>query len=251
MLLMDEYKSTGNVYVMPEFVKFILKENGSYLNSLLFPQAEDKMTSHNPIFAFVLHTDSNDAWVSSGMDYQVTICYDLKFLDVSTGSREYAELTSIFQNIMQCKVNFLAFSSFERAIGLYASLLEILVPNKQNGEFCATFRRETSSMADMHLYLVLQQVLHKHALDGGIWRCEAEHSWCDFFKDLNRLYWYHDYVMFLVDAVKRDGYSVSNVEAAAFDVRRSETANREQMGITRARQSLLELLKKAYKYTLV
>lgn len=251
MLFMDEYQSTGNVYVMPEFVKFILKENGSYLNSLLFPQAEDKMTSHNPIFAFVLHTDSNDAWVSIGMNYQVTICYDLKFLDVSTGSREYAELTSIFQNIMQCKVNFLAFSSFERAIGLYASLLEILVPNKQNGEFCATFRRETSSMADMHLYLVLQQVLHKHAVDGGIWRCAAEHSWCDFFKDLNRLYWYHDYVMFLVDAAKRDGYSVSNVEAAAFDVRRSETANREQMGITRARQSLLELLKKAYKYTLV
>ena len=251
MLRMDEYQSTGNVYVMPEFVKFILKENGSYLNSLLFPQVEDKMTSHNPIFAFVLHTDSNDAWVSRGMNYQVTICYDLKFLDVSTGSREYAELTSIFQNIMQCKVNFLAFSSFERAIGLYASLLEILIPNKQNGEFCATFRRETSSMADMHLYLVLQQVLHKHPVDDGIWRCEAERDWCDFFKDLNRLYWYHDYVMFLVDAVKRDGYSVSNVEAAAFDIRRSETANHEQMGLTRARQSLLELLKKAYKYTLV
>jgi hypothetical protein len=251
MLLLDTYESTGNVYVMPEFVNFILKENGTYLNSLLFPRAEDKMTSHNPIFAFILHTDSHDAWVTKGMNYQVTICYDLKFLDVSAGSREYVELTSIFENIMQCKVNFLAFSSFERAVGLYTGLLEMMI--HQHGEFCATFRRETSSMADMHLHVVLQRVLHKNAVDDGLWRCEAERSWCDFFKDLRRLYWYHDYVMFLVGAAKRDGYSVSNVEAAAFDIRHSADANptHEQMGTTRAKQSLLELLKKAYKYTLV
>lgn len=237
---------------MPEFVNFILKENGTYLNSILFPGVDDKVTSHNPIFAFVLHTDSSDAWVSKGMNYQVTICYDLKFLDVHPDSREYVELTSLFQNIMQCKVNFLAFSPFERAIGLYTKLFEIIIhqPNKQNGEFCATFRRETSSMTDMHLHLALER--YKHPVDHALWRCEAENSWCDFFKGLDRLYWYHDYVMFLVDSVKRDGYSMSNVDAALLEIRQAETTNQtcNELTITRTKQSLLELLKKAYKYTL-
>ena len=253
MLLLDVYHSAGNVYVMPEFVNFILKENGTYLNSVIFPGADDKATSHNPIFAFIFHTDSNDAWVAKGMNYQVTICYDLRFLDVRPDSKECAELTSLFQNIMQCKVNFLAFSSFERALGLYTRLLDLMMhhPNKENGEFCATFRRSTSSMADMHLHLVLQRLLH-HTVDDGLWRCETQHSWCDFFTDLNRLYWYHDYVMFLVDVVKRDGYSESNVEAALFDIKQTETTNQahEQLCTTRAKQSLLDLLKKAYKYTL-
>jgi len=167
--------------------------------------------------------------------------------------KECAELTSLFQNIMQCKVNFLAFSSFERALGLYTRLLDLMIhhPNKDNGEFCATFRRSTSSMADMHLHLVMQRLLHT-TVDDGLWRCETEHSWCDFFTDLNRLYWYHDYVMFLVDVVKRDGYSESNVEAALFDIKQTEKTDQahEQLCTTRAKQSLLDLLKKAYKYTL-
>lgn len=252
MLHLDVYQSSGNVYVMPEFVNFILKENGTYLNSLLFPRVDDKVTSHNPIFAFILHTDAIDAWVTKGMNYQVTICYDLKFLDVRADSKEYVELTSLFQNIMQCKVNFLAFSSFERALGLYTRLLEIMIdqPNKESGEFCATFRRETSSMADMHLHLALERC--KNNSDHALWRCETVHSWCDFFNSLDRLYWYHDYVMFLVDPVKRDGYSMSNVDEALFDIRKAETKNQthEELAITRTKQSLLELLKKAYKYTL-
>ena len=58
--------------------------------------------------------------------------------------------------------------------------------------------------------------------------------------------------MFLVDVVKRDGYSESNVEAALFDIKQTETTNQahEQLCTTRAKQSLLDLLKKAYKYTL-
>ena len=255
MLLMDAYHSAANVYVMPEFVNFILKENGTYLNSVIFPGVEDRATSHNPIFAFIFHTDSNDAWVAKGMNYQVTICYDLRFLDVRPDSKECAELTSLFQNIMQCKVNFLAFSSFERALGLYTRLLDLMIhhPNKENGEFCATFRRSTSSMADMHLHLVLQRLLH-HPVDDGLWRCETQHSWCDFFTDMNRLYWYHDYVMRLVDAPHRDGYSISNVESIAYEIAQTQRINREtqtseQLSTIRAKQSLLELLKKAYKYT--
>jgi len=252
MLRLDVYQSPGNVYEMPEFVNFILKENGTYLNSILFPGSDDKVTSHNPIFAFVLHTDSSDAWVTKGMNYQVTICYDLKFLDVRADSKEYVELTSLFQNIMQCKVNFLAFSSFERAVGVYTKLLEIMIdqPNKESGQYCATFRRETSSMADMHLHLALERF--KHQSDHALWRGETQNNWCDFFKSLDRLYWYHDYVMFLVDAVKRDGYSMSNVHEALLDIRKAETTNQthEELAITRTKQSLLELLKKAYKYTL-
>jgi len=249
MLRLDVYQSPGNVYVMPDFVNFILKENGTYLNSILFPGVDDKVTSHNAIFAFILHTDSNDAWVTKGMNYQVTICYDLKFLDVHAESKEYVDMTSIFQNIMQCKVNFLAFSSFERAIGLYTRLLELMI-SRENSEYCATFRRETSSMADMHLHLALERF--KNPVDNALWRSDIEHSWCDFFKGLDRLYWYHDYVMFLVDSAKRDGYSMSNVDAALFDTRQAETANQthEELAITRTKQSLLELLKKAYKYTL-
>ena len=252
MLLMDAYHSAANVYVMPEFVNFILRENGTYLNSLLFPGVEDKTTSHNPIFGFILHTDPNDAWVAKGMNYQATICYDLRFLDVLPDSKEHEKLASLFQNIMQCKVNLLAFSSFERALGLYTRLLEIMIRRPENGEFCATFRRNTSSMADMHLHLVLQRLLH-HTVDDALWRCATEHSnWCDFFTDLKRLHWYHDYVMCLVDVVKRDGYSVSNVEVALFDVKKIETTDQvhQNLPTTRAKQSMLDLLKKAYQYTL-
>jgi hypothetical protein len=252
MLFLDTYHSTGNVYEMPEFVNFILKENGTYLNSILFPSAEDKVTSHNPIFAFILHTDSCDAWVTKNMNYQVTICYDLKFLDVHADSSQYAELVSIFQNIMQCKVNLMPFSSFERAVGIYTKMLEILVHQPKTGDlhFCATFRRETSSMPDMHLHLVLQRFLNKRAVDDVVWRCEAKQNWSDFFSNFEHLYWYHDYVMCVVDAVQRDGYSMSNVQSSILDVKENESQTPEELAIIRAKQSLLDLLKKAYKYTL-
>jgi hypothetical protein len=234
-------------------VNFILKENGTYLNSLLFPGVDDKVTSHNAIFAFILHTDSNDAWVTKGMNYQVTICYDLKFLDVHAESKEYVDMTSIFQNIMQCKVNFLAFSSFERAIGLYTRLLELMI-SKENSEYCATFRRETSSMADMHLRVVLQCFLgQQDAIQDSLWPCDGGQVWGEFFNDSSRVYWYHDYVMRLVDATHRDGYSVCNVEAIAHEITQTQRKNHksqtsEQLATIRAKQSLLELLKKAYKY---
>lgn len=254
MLFLDVYRSAGNVYEMPEFVNFILRENGTYLNSILFPSIEDKMTSHNPIFAFVLHTDSSDAWVTKSMNYQVTICYDLKFLDVRADSSQFKELVSIFENIMQCKVNLLEFSSFERAVGIYTKLLQILVhqPKTENIEFCATFRRETSSMSDMHLHLVLQRFMHRPTNDDAIWRCEPKQSWSDFFSTLTELHWYHDYVMCLVGAVKRDGYSLSNIESSIFDIKKNESLHPspEELAVIRAKQSLLNLLLKAYKYTL-
>jgi hypothetical protein len=53
--------------------------------------------------------------------------------------------------------------------------------------------------------------------------------------------------MHIVKAVKRDGYSICNVEAAAHDIRKS-TKTKEELSIVRAQQSLLDLLKKAYKY---
>ena len=254
MLFLDEYRSAGNVYEMPEFVNFILKENGTYLNSVLFPSTEDKITSHNPIFAFILHTDSDDAWVTKSMNYQVTICYDLKFLDVHADSSQFTQLVSIFENIMQCKVTLLPFSSFERAVGTYAKLLHILLdqPKTDNTEFCATFRRETSSMSDMHLRLVLLRFMHNPTVCDAIWRCETKQSWSDFFSTFDRLHWYHKYVMFLVDAVQREGYSMSNVEASMFDIKQKEYVNQshEQLAMLRAKQSLLSLLMKAYKYTL-
>jgi len=254
MLFLDKYHSAGNVYEMPEFVNFILKENGTYLNSILFPSTEDKITSHNPIFAFILHTDSNDAWVTKSMNYQVTICYDLKFLDVRVDSSQFTQLVSIFENIMQCHVTLMPFSSFERAVGTYAKLLHILIhqPKTENTEFCATFRRETSSMSDMHLHLVLQQFIYKPVVDDAIWHCETKESWSDFFSTFDRLHWYHKYVMFLVDTVQREGYSLSNVESSLFDIKKKECVNQthEERAMLRAKQSLLHLLMKAYKYTL-
>jgi hypothetical protein len=112
------------------------------------------------------------------------------------------------------------------------------------------FRRDNNNMVDMHLRLVLQRFLQKGAVEDAIWRCESRGPWFEFFQDQNRLYWYHDYVMAVVDAAGRDGYSVSNVDAAAFDVTKGMASNQthEHQATTRAKQSLLDLLKKAYKY---
>jgi hypothetical protein len=63
MLCMDVYRSDDNVFEMPLFVDSILRENGGYLNTALF--GTDDVTSHNAIFAVVLHTDANDEWVTS------------------------------------------------------------------------------------------------------------------------------------------------------------------------------------------
>ena len=253
MMFMDTYRSPENGYEMPSFVNFILKEDGTYIHSILHPESTgSKVSSHNPIFAFILHTDTNDAWITKGMNYQVTICYDLRFLDVYAASKEHNDLVSIFEKIMQCKVNLMPFTSFERAIGLYTKLLNILLhqPNTQNTEFCATFRRHTSSMVDMHLHLVLKCFLDKENLEPCIWRCEGEAAWCAFFQDATRLYWYHDYVMHIINAVKREGYSICNVEAAAHDIRllQGTKTTKEELNTMRAQQSLLDLLKKAYKY---
>ena len=81
MLFLDEYRSAENAFIMPSFVHTILRENGTYVYTMLF--GKEKVTSHNPIFGVILHTDPSDAWVSSKMKYQATICYDKRELEAS------------------------------------------------------------------------------------------------------------------------------------------------------------------------
>jgi hypothetical protein len=54
----------------------------------------------------------------------------------------------------------------------------------------------------------------------------------------------------MVDVASRGGYSMSNVEAAAVAITQAKIVEQthEQQATTRAKQSLLDLLKKAYKY---
>lgn len=254
MLFLDVYRSAENVFEMPPFVESILREDGTHLNSILFD--DESATSHHPIFAVVLHTDTNDAWMARDMKYQATICYDVRFLPVHAGSSEYNKLMRIFENIMLCRVNLMPASSFTRAIGLYTELMQLLAPppDARGTEYCGIFRRETSSMADMHLRVVLQCFLcQPNSSQTSPWQCEGGDVWGAFFNDSSRLYWYHDYVMRLVDAPHRDGYSISNVEAIAHEIAQTQRTNQEtqtseQLATFRAKQSLLELLKKAYKY---
>jgi hypothetical protein len=242
---MDLYQSSDNVFEVPSFLDSILRDDGTHLNNILF--GSDKHTSHNPIFGIVLHTDTDDSWGTNTRKYQATICYDVRFLSILEGSSEYEQLLSIFHNIMQCRVNVLTFSSFERALALYTNLLDLC---NQKTTYCGMFRRDNNNMVDMHLRLVLQRFLQKGGVEDAIWRCESKGPFFEFFQDQSRLYWYHDYVMAVVDAAGRDGYSVSNVDAAAFDVKKGMATNQthEHQATTRAKQSLLDLLKKAYKY---
>lgn len=248
MIFLDEYRSAANVFSIPLFVQTIMRENGTYLNTMLFDT--EHVTSHNAIFGVVLHTDPNDAWVSSSMQYQATICYDMRYLRLDRSCVEYNRLLDIFQKILQCKITLLGFSSFERALGLYSTLLDVLLDTDKN-QFCCLFRRETSSMVDMYLHLVMHCFLRRRQADfeGAPWHCEVAENWCDFFSSTKQLYWYHDYVMLVVDAAARDGYSIANVEAASDDLKctASLTLTNEQLAQTRAKQSLLKLLVTAYK----
>ncbi len=56
--------------------------------------------------------------------------------------------------------------------------------------------------------------------------------------------------MLVVSASRREGCSLTNVEAASQDLQRTEpsTCTAEQLATTRAKQSLLKLLLKAHKY---
>jgi hypothetical protein len=128
MLFLDEYRSADNVFSMPTFVPSILRENGTYLNTILF--GTENVTSHNAIFAVALHTDPDDAWVTSSMKYQATICYDMRYLHLDRSCVEYNRLLEVFQNILQCKVTLLGFSSFARTAGMYTPLLYLLLSNK-------------------------------------------------------------------------------------------------------------------------
>lgn len=245
MLCMDLYQSNDNVFEVPSFLDSILRDDGTHLNNILFGSV--KHTSHNPIFGIVLHTDADDTWGTSTRRYQATICYDLRFLSIDEGSSEYTQLLSIFRNIMQCKVNVLTFSSFERALALYTAVFDLC---NEKTQYCGMFRRDNNNMVDMHLRLVMQRFLQKGTDESALWRCEVKGGWCDFFKDQKSLYWYHKYVMSVVDVVDRDDPSLCNVEAAAFDITKNKASNptHEQQATTRARLSLLDLLKKAYKY---
>jgi hypothetical protein len=251
MLFLDEYRSAANVFSMPAFVHSILRENGVYLNTMLF--GTEHVTSHNAIFAVILHTDPGDAWVSSSLKYQATICYDMRYLHFDRQGTEHDRLLDVFQNILQCKVTLLGFSSFERAVGIYTALLDMLLSDHdaEKNEYCCLFRRESSSMVDMHLRLVLDCFLcRRQEFADTPWKCEVKQIWREFFDDMQQLYWYHDYVMLIVDAARRDGYSLSNVEAASQDMRCTEpwTVTAEQLATTRGKQSMLKLLAKAYKY---
>ena len=251
MLFLDEYRSAANVFSMPTFVHSILRENGAYLNTILF--GKEHVTSHNAIFAVVLHTDANDAWVSSSMKYQATVCYDMRYLRCDRGCAAHDHLLDIFQKILQCKVTLLGFSSFERAVGLYTRLFDVLLSHaeEERSEYCCLFRRQNNSTVDMHLHLVLQCFLaRRDEFTGRPWHCKVKAVWGEFFEDAQRLYWYHDYVMLVVNAVRREGYSISNVEAALQDIASTEpsTLTAEDLATTRAKQSLLKLLRMAYKY---
>jgi len=253
MLFLDEYRSAANVFNMPSFVHTIMRENGAYLHTLLFDT--EKVTSHNAIFAVILHTDPDDAWVSSNMKYQATVCYDLRYLRLHAGSVEFELMRKVLHSILQCEITLLGFSSFERAAGLYGKLLEVLFPqaDAEDKEFCCLVRRETSSMVDMHLQLVLACfVQRREKLTAAACQCAVNQFWCEFFDDAKHLHWYHDYVMLVVGAARRQGYSMCNVEAALSDVTSTETSTltAEQLAVTRAKQSLLKLLLKAHKYRL-
>jgi hypothetical protein len=250
MLVTDVYRSKNNCYEMPSFVEFLLRENGTHLCSML---ACEKNTSHNPIFGVVLHTDPNDAWCSVKMKYQATICYDLRFLPFDAASDQHQDLVAIFEKILQCKVNLLTFSSFERAIALYSSLFEIMLPPElDTTAFCAMFRCDTNNMVDMHLRLVLNHFLCKEsATHNSKWRCERHNEWCRFFEKPERLYWFHDYVMCVIDSpCTAPGYSMSNVDKALelLVLSKTGTLTSEELATVNAKQSLLSLLKKAYKY---
>jgi hypothetical protein len=56
--------------------------------------------------------------------------------------------------------------------------------------------------------------------------------------------------MCLVDAAHRDGYSVCNVDTTALDIAQAKSADHtnDQLAARRVKQSLLDLLKKEYKY---
>jgi hypothetical protein len=251
MLFLDEYRSAANVFNMPAFVHSILRENGVYLNTMLF--GTEDVTSHNAIFAVILHTDHDDAWGSNSMKYQATICYDMRYLHFDRQGTEHDRLLDVFQNILQCKVTLLGFSSFERAVGIYTGLLDMLLSHHDadKSEYCCLFRRESSSMVDMHLRLVLDCFLcRRQEFADTPWKCEVKQIWREFFDDMQQLYWYHDYVMLIVKAARRDGYSLANVDAALQDLKCTEPSSftAEQLATTRAKQSLLKLLGKAYKY---
>ena len=252
MLFLDEYRSAENAFSMPSFVHTILRENGTYVYTMLF--GKEKVTSHNPIFGVILHPDPSDAWVSSSMKYQATICYDMRHLHLDRGSVQHETLRDVFENILQCKVTLMGFSSFERALGLYTTLFELLLARKddENNEYCCLFRRETSSLTDMYLHLALQCFLRRRAeCTCALWQCDLKPDYCSFFDDIVRFKWYHDYVMLVVDAARRDGYSIANVDAASHAIKCYEASaetSEEELATTRAKQALLNLLKRAYSY---
>jgi hypothetical protein len=249
MVFLDEYRSAESAFSMPSFVHTILRENGTYVYTMLF--GKEKVTSHNPIFGVILHPDPSDAWVSSSMKYQATICYDMRHLRLDRGCVQHETLRDVFENILQCKVTLLGFSSFERALGLYTSLFDLLLTRKddKNNEYCCLFRRETSSITDMYLHLVLQCFLRRRSeCTCALWQCDLKQNWFEFFDDPVRFKWYHDYVMLVVDAARRDGYSIANVDAASHAIKCGEAPaeTNEELATTRAKQALLNLLKKAY-----
>lgn len=252
MLLLDEYRSAENGFIMPSFVHTILRENGTYVYTMLF--RKEKVTSHNPIFGVILHTDPSDAGVSSKMKYQATICYDTRHLRLDRDCVQHETLRDVFENILQCKVTLLGFSSFERALGLYTTLCDLLLTPKgeEDNEYCCLFRRETNSITDMYLHLVLQCFLRRRGqCTCALWQCELKPDYCAFFDDIVRFKWYHDYVMLVVDAARRDGYSIANVDAASRAIKCCEASaetKEEEVATTRAKLTLLNLLKKAYSY---
>jgi hypothetical protein len=56
--------------------------------------------------------------------------------------------------------------------------------------------------------------------------------------------------MLVVDAARRDGYSIANVDAASHAIQCCEASaeTNEELATRRAKQALLNLLKKAYSY---
>jgi len=101
----------------------------------------------------------------------------------------------------------------------------------------------------MYLHLVLQCYLRRRdEFTGAPWRCEVKKTWCEFFDDAARLNWYHDYVMQVVGAARREGYSIADVEAASHDIAcpQERTETKEELTTRHAKQSLLKLLRMAH-----
>ena len=259
----DKYSSPHNIFEVPAVLQALLAEDGTYMQKLIY--GVEKHQNRNPFFAVCVHSvEQTETWKPACLLFQVSLCYEISDeFPLTSDAPEYTAFRETMERIVHVGINLLSYSTFQRCVGLYDSLLTICTPDVNNrpNEFTCLIRRYEDSFRDLRLCVVMRSRIYVRARQ--VWDsrdaasdsspCAEQSDWSEFFRCMSRIRWYAEYVCAVLDVEDPEEnalYTLGMAKLGLMQSIRDMNVNIKDHQMTAAKLALLETAEKAYRYSL-